>query len=272
MQVITFQSIKICNWGAQSAMTQTPLLGYFVSHAERSTFDPFFLRREPPHPLRRDVAHPTFLQQAAATAPDPTLCQSKWPHHQVSSCRTDRGPALRDHYGPAPHQQNRHPSVQRRFPGDARTEEIPGSIDIAPFSQAPSSQKHSTAGAPSRQPARLSVRLAPSAQLACLRCGFHGPYYLRSSRRRSRGIQPQEAGPQVLPSLALLRGRFPGVLAWELAPRQRRCLNRCPSPFSKSVWRKPLRRSPARAYAFAWTRVSTAAVLFASWTPRDAVT
>src|SRR5882724_12147009 len=45
-----------------------------------------------------------------------------------------------------------------------------------------------------------------------------------------------------------------------------------PSPFSKSVWRKPLRRSPARAYAFAWTRVSTAAVLFASWTPRDAVT
>jgi len=208
-------------------MTQTPLLGYFVSHAERSTFDPFFLRREPPHPLRRDVAHPTFLQQAAATAPDPTLCQSKWPHHHVSSCRTDRGPALRDHYGPAPHQQNRHPSVQRRFPGDARVGEIPGSIDIAPFSQAACSPKHPPDRASARQPARVCVPLAPSAQLPRLRCGFHRSHHLRSGRRRPRGIQPQEAGPQVLPSLALLRGRFPGVLAWELAPRQRRCFDRC---------------------------------------------
>lgn len=33
MQFANFQSIKICNWGAQSAVTQT-LLGYFVSHAE----------------------------------------------------------------------------------------------------------------------------------------------------------------------------------------------------------------------------------------------
>jgi hypothetical protein len=41
------------------------------------------------------------------------------------------------------------------------------------------------------------------------------------------GIQPQEAGSQVLPSLAVLRGTFPGVLAWELAPRQRWCIDRC---------------------------------------------
>lgn len=66
-----------------------------------------------------------------------------------------------------------------------------------------------------------------SAQLPRLRCGCHGPYYLRSSRRRSRGIQPEKAGPQVLPSLALLRSRFPGVLAWELAPGQRWRLHGC---------------------------------------------
>src|SRR3990170_1646474 len=118
-------------------------------------------------------------------------------------------------------------AVQRRFPGDARVGEISRPKHLAPVLEASSSQKHSTAGASSRQPARLSVRLAPSAQLPRLRCGLHGHHYLRSGRRRSRGIQPQEAGAQVLPSIALLRGRFPGVLAWQLAPGQRRCLDRC---------------------------------------------
>src|ERR671910_3689837 len=235
MQIVNFQSVKNCNWGYKTSVTQTPLLGYFVSHAKRSSISPFFLRREPSYPLWWNVAHPAFLQHAAAATPDPTLCQREWPHQHVSPCRADCGSALHDHYGTAPYQQDRHPSIQRRFSGNARVGEIPRPKHFAPVLKAPCSQKHSTAGASSRQPARLSVRLAPSAQLPCLRCGLHGPHHLRSGRRRSRGIQPQEARPQVLSSLALLRGRFPGVLAWELAPRQRRCLNRC-RPLPQSLF------------------------------------
>ncbi len=41
------------------------------------------------------------------------------------------------------------------------------------------------------------------------------------------GYNPKKPGRQVLPSLALLRGKFPGVLAWQLTPRQRRCFDRC---------------------------------------------
>lgn len=48
----------------KKASPQTPLLGYFVGNTQRRSFDPFFLRRKPPYPLRRDVADPAFLQQA----------------------------------------------------------------------------------------------------------------------------------------------------------------------------------------------------------------
>jgi len=270
MQVANFQSVKICNWGSKSRVAQTPLIGYFVPDAQRDPKIPFLLRRNTPYALRRNVADPTILQKAEAALASSEAYEQAAANCDLSPCRADRGPALRDHYGPAPYQQDRHSAVQRRFPGDARVGEISRPKHLAPVLEASSSQKHSTAGASSRQPARLSVRLAPSAQLPRLRCGLHGHHYLRSGRRRSRGIQPQEAGAQVLPSIALLRGRFPGVLAWQLAPGQRRCLDRCCALSQSLSGESPFDDRPL-AHALAHGRASTAAALFAFWTPRDAV-
>src|SRR3989337_3741718 len=56
---------------------KTPLLGYFVGNAQRRSFDPFFLRRKPPYPLRRDVADPALLQQAFIVWPARFVRESK---------------------------------------------------------------------------------------------------------------------------------------------------------------------------------------------------
>ena len=51
MQIANFLSVRICNWGSKIFVTQTPLIGYFVSHAKKNPIGPFFLRREPSYPL-----------------------------------------------------------------------------------------------------------------------------------------------------------------------------------------------------------------------------
>ena len=189
IQVANLQSVKICNWGGKSLVAQMPLIGYFVPDAQRNPKIPFLFRGNAPYTLRWNVVDPTILQKAeAALAYGQAVANC-----DLSPSRTDCGPALRNHYGAAPHQQDRHPSIQRRFSGDAGDGEISRPKHPAPVLEAPFSQNHSTAGTSSRQPARLSVHLAPSAQLPHLRCGLHGPHYLRSDRRRSRRIQPQEA-------------------------------------------------------------------------------
>ena len=62
-----------CGVGAFLAVTQTPLIGYFVSPRKMSLIDPFFPRQEPPSPVRQNVAQPPFLQQKRVAAPDPAL-------------------------------------------------------------------------------------------------------------------------------------------------------------------------------------------------------
>ena len=87
MQVGNFQSVKMCNWASKNSMTQTPLIGYFVSDDKRSSIGPFFLRREPPCPLWWNVADPTNLQKAQAALVPPDACGQAAPNWNVSRCR-----------------------------------------------------------------------------------------------------------------------------------------------------------------------------------------
>ena len=84
------------------------------------------------------------------------------------------------------------------------------------------------------------------------------------------GYNPKKSGRRSYPPLLCFEEGFQEF--WAACARATPAPQPVLCPFSKSVWRRPLRPSPARACAFAWTRVSTAAVSFASWTPRDAVT
>ena len=89
MQVGNFQSVKMCNWASKNSMTQTPLIGYFVSDDKRSSIGPFFLRREPPCPLWWNVADPTNLQKAQAALVPPVACGQAAPDWNVSPCRAN---------------------------------------------------------------------------------------------------------------------------------------------------------------------------------------
>ena len=139
IQVANFQSVKICNWGGKSLVAQMPLIGYFVPDAQRNPKIPFLFRGNAPYTLRWNVVDPTILQKAEAALASSEAYGQAAANCDLSPSRVDCGPALRDHYGTAPHQQDRHPSIQRGFSGDARLGEIPRPKHLAPLLEASSS-------------------------------------------------------------------------------------------------------------------------------------
>jgi len=94
MQVAIFQSVKSCNWGTQSPVAQTPLIGYFVPDAPRDPKNPFLLRGNAPYAPRRNVADPTILQKAQAALAPTEACEQAAPNWNVSPCRANPGTTI----------------------------------------------------------------------------------------------------------------------------------------------------------------------------------
>ena len=75
MQVAIFQSVKMCNWASKSSVTQTPLIGYFVSRAKRDPRSAFFRRGKSSYSLPWGVTNPAFLLKVQAALALPQACR-----------------------------------------------------------------------------------------------------------------------------------------------------------------------------------------------------
>ena len=72
---------KCYNNGQINLVSETSLKRYFVTHAKRYQKSSFFLRRNPPHPLRWHVVDSAFLQQAQISSSAPEM------YSEIPNCR-----------------------------------------------------------------------------------------------------------------------------------------------------------------------------------------
>ncbi len=186
-------------------LTQSVHFGRFVSRAQKRQKCPIFLRGNSSYPLRRDVVDSAFLQPVETPTPAAKVHFDPSPDIFLSSFRTPFVAFVRRHHGPAPHQQDRYPAIQRRVPGDAGAGSIPRPGYAAPIPSPTASQKHSPIGPASRQLAHPTLGYAQTALQLPLRSGCDRVHHLRQSTGFPRGIQSQETRTAFLSTLLLFQ-------------------------------------------------------------------
>ena len=207
-------------------VTQTPPMGYSMSHVKRFAKLSIFIRGIPYFALWRNVADSAFLQQA----PDPkiasTVCQRFQSGRSLPSLGTDARIAVRHYYGFSPYQQDCHPPVQWCISTDGRTAPLSRPIYPAAVPQTSASQNHSPDGTSPRQFAGLSICITQKAYHFGVRCGLGRYNCLWKARGSACRLQPQEAWKTFLPSNLLFRISLPRVLARKSAAWRRGSIHR----------------------------------------------
>src|SRR6266699_6408863 len=122
----------------------------FDQHAQGLANTASVLSRDSSDSLRGNDTAAAFLQQAR-TSPSVAAMDTHTPAQcRLPSLGSHFGPPLRDHGGPATHQQNRHLAIQRNLPFLAWPSSFSRSVHVAPLPEAGASQGHSSTGGPPR--------------------------------------------------------------------------------------------------------------------------
>src|SRR3990167_6709500 len=207
--------------GREKALTQKPFLRYFVCDEKNDANCSVFIQGIGAESFWWDVVNSAFLQPTTSEEAASGVRPNRMSKRKLSPFGAHLGFDLRHHYGTAAYQQDRDPAIQRGLLGNAGARTFSGPVDAPSFSQAPDASTNSTTGAAPRQLAKLSVCQAQGAPQPDLRHRLDCYCYLRKGRKGSRRIQSQETRASLLSSAFLFRSPPAGVLAWEIASRQR---------------------------------------------------